>query len=93
MTEMGNLDGGKKADWDRAAPLAIIALPLVLAGAFMKRQAVITVIKYKDADSQGQTLVIDFLVNVGYAQPLIYTKFLEAKVRRNETEKREGSKT
>jgi hypothetical protein len=59
----------------------------------MKRQAVITVIKYKDAASQDQTLVIDFLVNVGSAQPLIYTKFLEAKVRRNETEKREGSKT
>jgi hypothetical protein len=37
MTEMGNLDGGKKADWDRAAPLAIIALPLVLAGGFMTK--------------------------------------------------------
>ena len=79
MTEMGNLDGGKKADWNRAAPLAVIAIPLVLAGGFMKRQAVITVIKYRDSSSQEQTLVIDFLVDVGSAQPLIYSRFLEAK--------------
>lgn len=84
MTEMANLDGGKKADWSRAAPLAVIALPLVLVGWFMKRQAVITVIKYKDSNSQEQTLVIDFLVDVGSAQPLIYTRLLEAKVRRDE---------
>lgn len=44
---------------------------------------VVTVIKYGDSDSQEQALVIDFLVDVGSAQPLIYTKFLESKVRRD----------
>ena len=82
MTEMGNLDGGKKADWNRAAPLAIIALTLVLAGGFLIRQAVITVIKYKDSNLQDQTLVIDFLVDVGSAQPMIYQRFLEAQLRK-----------
>jgi hypothetical protein len=53
----------------------------------MTTTVVVTVIKDKDSNSQEQTSVIDFLVDVGSAQPLIYTKFLESKVRRTKLKK------
>jgi hypothetical protein len=65
MTEIQNVDAGKKFDLERIFVLS----PLV--GLLWKRHAIITVVKYSDDTSEPQTIALDFIHNTKYAQPLL----------------------
>jgi hypothetical protein len=71
MTEIQDLDSGKKYDLDRFVALGII--PSLL----WKRHAIITVVKYSDDKSEPQTVALDFEHNTKYAQPLLDRKMRE----------------
>ena len=70
MTEIQNVDAGKKVDLDRVFTAGWVGL-------LWKRHAILTVIKYSDDDSKPQTIALDFMHNTKYAQPLIDKKFRE----------------
>ena len=70
MTEIQNLDAGKKFDADK-----IVALGP--AGLFWRRHAIITIVKYSDDSSEPQTIALDFEHNTKYAQPLLDRKMRE----------------
>ena len=72
MTEIQNVDAGKKFDADKFA---------LVGPAFLlwRRHAIITVIKYSDDTSEPQTIALDFEHNTKYAQPLIDRKMREAR--------------
>ena len=64
MTEIQNVDAGKKFDADKFA----------LVGPFFllwKRHAILTVVKYTDDSSEPQTIALDFEHNTKYAQPIL----------------------
>ena len=71
MTELQNVDAGKKFDADRFA---------LLGPAFLlwRRHAIITVVKYTDDSSEPQTMALDFEHNTKYAQQIIDKKIREA---------------
>jgi hypothetical protein len=71
MTDIENVDAGKKVDLDRVFALGIVG------GLLWKRHAILTVIKYSDDDSKPQTIVLDFIHNTKYAQPLLVKKMHE----------------
>jgi Short C-terminal domain len=71
MTDIENVDAGKKVDLDRVFALGIVG------GLLWKRHAILTVIKYSDDDSKPQTIALDFMHNTKYAQPIIDKKFRE----------------
>jgi len=61
MTEIQNVDAGKKFDLEKG----------IVGGLIWKRYAILTVLKYTDDDSKPQTMALDFMANTKYAQPLI----------------------
>jgi hypothetical protein len=72
MTEIQNVDAGKKFDADKFA----------LVGPFFllwKRHAILTVVKYTDDSSEPQTIALDFEHNTKYAQPLLDRKMREVR--------------
>jgi hypothetical protein len=71
MTEIQNVDAGKKFDADKFA---------LVGPAFLlwKRHAIVTVMKYTDDSSEPQTIALDFEHNTKYAQPIIDKKMREA---------------
>ena len=71
MTDIQNVDAGKKVDLDRVFGLGIVG------GLLWKRHAILTVIKYSDDDSKPQTIALNFIHNTNYAQPLIDRKMRE----------------
>jgi hypothetical protein len=70
MTDIQNVDSGNKFDLDRVFGLGIVGL-------LWKRHAIFTVLKYSDDDSKPQTIVLDFIHNTKYAQPLLVKKMHE----------------
>jgi hypothetical protein len=80
MTEIQNVDAGKKVDLDRIVGLGLISAGIgSVIGLLWKRYAIITVIKYSDDTSEPQTMALDFMHNTKYAQPLIDRKMREAR--------------
>ena len=69
MTEIQNVDAGKKVDIDR--------LSMGIVGLLWKRHAVITVIKYSDDTSEPQIVALDFMHNTKYAQPIMDRRMRE----------------
>jgi Short C-terminal domain len=80
ITEIQNVDAGKKVDLDRIVGLGLVSAGIgSIIGLLWKRHAIITVIKYSDDSSEPQTIALDFVHNAKYAQPLIDRKMLEAR--------------
>jgi hypothetical protein len=78
MTEVENVDAGKKVDMDRVFGLSLVTLGIgSIVGLLWKRHAILTVLKYSDEDSKPQTITLDFMGNTEYAQPLLVKKFRE----------------
>jgi Short C-terminal domain len=77
MTDIQNVDAGKKVDFDRIVGLGLITGVGSIVGLLWKRHAIITIIKYSDDDSKPQTIALDFIHNTKYAQPLIDRKMRE----------------
>jgi hypothetical protein len=72
MTDLQNVDAGKKIDLDRVLGLSLASLGVgTLIGLLWKRHAIVTVIKYNDDNSEPQTIALDFMANTKYAQPII----------------------
>jgi hypothetical protein len=78
MTEVQNVDAGKKVDLDRIVGLGLASGGIgSIVGILWKRHAIITVIKYSDDSSEPQIIALDFEHNTKYAQPLIDGKMRE----------------
>jgi hypothetical protein len=78
MTEIQNVDAGKKVDLDRVVGLSLVSLGVgSIVGLLWKRHAIITIIKYSDDTSEPQIMALDFMHNTKYAQPLIDKKMRE----------------
>ena len=72
MTEIQNLDAGKKFDADK-----IVALGP--AGLLWRRHAIITIVKYSDDSYEPQTIALDFEHNTKYAQPILDRRMRKAR--------------
>jgi Short C-terminal domain len=80
MTEIQNVDAGKKVDLDRVFGLSLVSLGVgTIVGLLWKRHAVITVIKYSDDTSEPQIMALDFMHNTKYAQPIMDRRMREAR--------------
>jgi hypothetical protein len=63
---------------DRVFGLSLVSLGIgSIVGLLWKRHAILTVLKYSDDDSIPHTIVLDFMGNTKYAQPLLVKKFRE----------------
>ena len=80
MTEIQNLDAGKKFDADKIVALSLVSLGIgSVVGLLWKRHAIITVIKYSDDTSEPQTMALDFEHNTKYAQPILVRRMRKAR--------------
>jgi hypothetical protein len=80
MTEIQNVDAGKKVDLDRVFGLSLVSLGVgSIVGLLRKRYAVITVVKYSGDMSEPQIMALDFMANTKYAQPIMDRRMREAR--------------
>ena len=73
MTEIQNVDAGKKVDSDRIVGLGVVGL-------LWKRHAIITVIKYSDDTSEPQTIALDFEHNTNMPNLLLTEKCVRFRI-------------
>lgn len=67
----------ENADESKISAMRVVLLGLV--GALWKKKHTYTVIQYKDAIGEQQTMVFDFDKDIDKVQPLIYQKMLDSR--------------
>jgi hypothetical protein len=72
----------ENADESKISAMRVILLGVI--GALWKKKHVYTVIQYKDAIGEEQTMVFDFEGDIDKVQPMIYHKMIEARIKARE---------
>lgn len=68
----------ENADEKKISAMRVVLLGVI--GALWKKKHVYTVIQYKDALGEVQSMVFDFEKEIDKAQPLIYQRMLQARM-------------